>query len=79
MILDFIYFNRWYKTSNIGEKRMRNFLHELAKECDIDVIRRKITNHSVRKILVKLLKDLGFSDIKVMSVSRHRSLNGLKS
>ncbi|PKB94357.1 hypothetical protein RhiirA5_438983 [Rhizophagus irregularis] len=76
---DFIYFNRWYKTSNIGEKRMRNFLHELAKECGIDVIGRKITNHSVRKTLVELLKDLGFSDIEVMSVSRHRSLNGLKS
>ena len=79
MILDFIYFNRWYKTNNIGEKRMRNFLHELAQECDIEVMGRKITNHSVRKTLVELLKDLGFSDIEVMSVSRHHSLNGLKS
>ena len=29
--------------------------------------------------MVELLKDLGFSDIKVMPVSRHRTLNGLKS
>jgi len=79
LILDFIYFNRWYKTNNIGEKRMRNFLHELAQECGIEVMGRKITNHSVRKTLVELLKDLGFSDIEVMSVSRHHSLNGLKS
>ncbi|CAB5363749.1 unnamed protein product [Rhizophagus irregularis] len=76
---DYTYLNKWYKTNNIGEKRMRTFLHELAKECGIDVMGRKITNHSVRKTLVELLKDLGFSDIEVMSVSRHRSLNGLKS
>ncbi|PKK56417.1 hypothetical protein RhiirC2_800055 [Rhizophagus irregularis] len=63
------YLNKWYKTNNIGEKRMRTFLHELAKECGIDVMGRKITNHSVRKTLVELLKDLGFSDIEVMSVS----------
>ncbi len=48
---------------------MRNFLHELAQECGIEVMGCKITNHSVRKTLVELLKDLGFSDIKVMSVS----------
>ncbi|CAB5388505.1 unnamed protein product [Rhizophagus irregularis] len=76
---DYTYLNKWYKTNNIGEKRMRTFLHELAKECGIDVMGRKITNHSVRKTLVELLKDLGFSDIEVMSVSRHHSLNGLKS
>ncbi|CAB5307311.1 unnamed protein product [Rhizophagus irregularis] len=66
---DYTYLNKWYKTNNIGEKRMRTFLHELAKECGIDVMGRKITNHSVRKMLVELLKDLGFSDIEVMSVS----------
>ncbi|CAB5395069.1 unnamed protein product [Rhizophagus irregularis] len=66
---DYTYLNKWYKTNNIGEKRMRTFLHELAKECGIDVMGRKITNHSVRKTLVELLKDLGFSDIEVMSVS----------
>ncbi|CAB5383882.1 unnamed protein product [Rhizophagus irregularis] len=66
---DYTYLNKWYKTNNIGEKRMRTFLHELVKECGIDVMGRKITNHSVRKTLVELLKDLGFSDIEVMSVS----------
>ncbi|PKY60137.1 hypothetical protein RhiirA4_483487 [Rhizophagus irregularis] len=70
---------KWYKISNIGEKRMRNFLHELAKECFIDVIGYKITNHNIQKTLVELLKNLGFSDIEVMSVLQHHSLNGLKS
>lgn len=79
MILNFIYFNRWYKISNIDEKKMQNFLHELAKKCDIDVIEHKITNHSIWKTLVELLKNLGFLNIEVMSVLQHYSLNGLKS
>ncbi len=39
----------------------------------------KITNHSIRKILVELLKNLKFSNIEVISISQHHSLNGLKN
>ncbi|GBB86589.1 hypothetical protein RclHR1_00130030 [Rhizophagus clarus] len=75
----YIYQGKWYLKNQIGKLRLQGFLHNLAVECGISAEGRKITNHSGRKSLVSLLKELNFTDIKVMSVSRHKSISGLKS
>ncbi|PKK74215.1 hypothetical protein RhiirC2_739241, partial [Rhizophagus irregularis] len=71
--------SRWYLQNQIGKLRLQGFLHNLATECGVSSEGRKITNHSGRKSLVSLLKELNFTDIEVMSVSRHKSMSGLKS
>ncbi|GBC05859.1 hypothetical protein RclHR1_06480009 [Rhizophagus clarus] len=75
----YIYQGKWYLKNQIGKLRLQEFLHNLAVECGISAEGRKITNHSGRKSLVSLLKELNFTDIEVMSVSRHKSISGLKS
>ncbi|GBB88897.1 hypothetical protein RclHR1_09960009 [Rhizophagus clarus] len=75
----YIYQGKWYLKNQIGKLRLQGFLHNLAVECGISAEGRKITNHSGRKSLVSLLKELNFTDIEVMSVSRHKSISGLKS
>lgn len=78
-LLVYIYQGKWYLKNQIGKLRLQGFLHNLAVECGISAEGRKITNHSGRKSLVSLLKELNFTDIEVMSVSRHKSISGLKS
>ena len=46
----------WYKKQRMGVNKIDSFMKNMALEAELDVEERKLTNHSVRKTLVKKLK-----------------------
>ncbi|CAG8757923.1 336_t:CDS:2 [Gigaspora rosea] len=56
----------------------RYFRH-ICETTDITIGDRIISNHSGRKTTVQVLKGLGYSDSVVMSITRHRTQQGLAS
>ncbi|CAG8817685.1 14604_t:CDS:2, partial [Dentiscutata erythropus] len=59
------------------------YLHSIkgiyVESYDIDISGHKISNQTGHKTLIQLLKSLGLSDYKTMSISRHKSQKGLAS
>ena len=51
----------------------------ICESANIEIANRNISNHSGRKTAVQILKELGFSDSIVMSVTRHKTQQGLLS
>lgn len=56
---------------------MREFFKVICETTGIEIGTRNISNHSGRKTAVQLLKELGYSDSVVMSITRHKSQKGL--
>lgn len=46
----------WYKKQRMGVNKIDSFMKNMALEAELDVQRTTLTNHSVRKTLVKKLK-----------------------
>ena len=61
----------------LGEKKLRTYFRVICKSTDIQFGGRSISNHSGRKTAIQVLKELGYSDFVVMSITRHKSQKGL--
>src|SRR2546430_12544238 len=55
----------WFKTSHIGNNRMKTFMKDICHITGVDLRNRHITNHSDRKTLIQILQknEKGRADI----------------
>jgi integrase len=54
-------------------------MSQIAKLSGVDLIDRKISNHSGRKMLIQGLQRLGVSKEEIALQSRHKSLEGINA
>ncbi|CAG8804433.1 2749_t:CDS:2, partial [Gigaspora rosea] len=59
------------------QKALRSLFYSICKDAGLDLIGRQISNHSGRKTSVQVLKELECSDAVVMSITRHKTQQGL--
>ena len=64
----------WYTKKVIGINLMSTMMKTICKFCDIGTI---YTNHSLRAAACTILGQLGYSDIEVKSISKHKSISSL--
>jgi len=67
----------WYKKQRMGVNKIDSFMKNMALEAELDVEGRKLTNHSVRKTLVKKLKASNQPRSAIISVTGHTSERAL--
>ncbi|CAG8588144.1 8678_t:CDS:2, partial [Gigaspora rosea] len=67
-----MYFNQPY-----AQKALRSLFNSICKNTDLDFAGRQISNHSGCKTSVQVLKELGYNDSVVMSITRHKTQQGL--
>src|SRR3989337_250873 len=68
----------WFKTSHIGENRLKTFMKEICSITGVDLQNRRITNHSGRKTLIQSLQKKDKERADIIKVTRHSSIEGLK-
>ncbi|RIB30270.1 hypothetical protein C2G38_452940 [Gigaspora rosea] len=61
----------------IREKKLRTYFWVICESTDIQFGGRSIPNHSGKKTVIQVLKELGYSDSVVMLITRHKSQKGL--
>ena len=70
----------WYKTVPVGIHTINNFMKTMIEKSPLNsTSQKKITNHSVRKTVVKKLKSAGFDKADIIDVTGHSSTHGLNS
>ena len=67
----------WYKKQRMGVNKIDSFMKNMALEAELDVEGRKLTNHSVRKTLVKKLKASNQPRSAIIGVTGHTSERSL--
>ena len=67
----------WYKKQRMGVHKIDSFMKNMALEAELDVEGRKLTNHSVRKTLVKKLKASNQPRSAIIGVTGHTSERSL--
>ncbi|CAG8681534.1 8932_t:CDS:2, partial [Gigaspora rosea] len=60
-----------------AQKALHSLFNSICKDADLDFASRQISNHSGHKTSVQVLKELGYSDSVVMSITRHKTQQGL--
>jgi len=68
----------WFKTSHIGDNRMKTFMKDICHMTGVDLRNRHITNHSGRKTLIQILQKNEKDRADIVKVTRHSSIEGLK-
>ena len=66
----------WYMRSPLGKNLLSAMLKTLSKEAKLS---RTYTNHCLRASRITRLKQAGFDDRKIATVSGHKSLDSLKA
>ena len=66
----------WYSVQQLGINQIASFMDEIKRSANLDVSKH-ITNHSVRKTLVKKLKKAGVSNT-VIAITGHKPEDSLK-
>ncbi|CAG8740006.1 20148_t:CDS:2, partial [Gigaspora rosea] len=71
--------NKWLMIlwACIREKKLRTYFWVICESTDIQFGGRSIPNHSGKKTVIQVLKELGYSDSVVMLITRHKSQKGL--
>ena len=67
----------WYKKQRVGVNKIDSFMKNMALEAELDVEGRELTNHSVRKTLVKKLKASNQPRSTIIGVTGHTSERSL--
>ena len=67
----------WYKKQRMGVNKIDFFMKDMALEAELDVERRTLTSHSVRKTLVKKLKASNQPRSAIIGVTGHTSERSL--
>ncbi len=68
--------DHWYDKMKVGEHSMRKWMKELSITYDLS---QEYTNHCMRKTCTTALAKLGFVVHKIASITKHASLESLKS
>lgn len=64
----------WYANLKVGHNAIAQMMKNISKFCSLSKL---FTNHSVRVSTCTLLGELGFSDLDVQAVSKHKSVDSL--
>jgi hypothetical protein len=64
----------WYESRKLGKNILSNMMSTISSHCSLS---KKFTNHCVRVSACTLLGDLGYSDLDIQSVSKHKSTDSL--
>ena len=66
----------WYSVQRLGINPITSFIDEVKQSANLDVSKR-ITNHFVRKMLVKKLKKACVSNAEIIAITGHKSGDSL--
>ncbi|CAG8542992.1 22748_t:CDS:2 [Cetraspora pellucida] len=64
---------QWYYACALSKRKLKEYFRVIYETTDIQIGSRNISNHSGKKTAMQLLKELGYSDSVVMSITRHKS------
>ena len=70
--------NIWYKTVPLGVNSLNNILKTMVERSPLTE-KTNLTNHSVRKTVVKKLKKAGYQKAEIVDITGHSSVKGLNS
>jgi hypothetical protein len=66
--------NCWYQNKSLGHNKIARMMKSISNFCSLS---HEYTNHCVRVSACTLLGELGFTDLDVQSVSKHKSVDSL--
>ncbi len=64
----------WYEKSKVGANKLGEMMKNISAKCALS---KSFTNHSVRVSACTRLGELGFSDLDIQAVSKHKSVDSL--
>ena len=67
----------WYSVERLGTNQIASFMNEIKWSAKLDMSK-CITNHSVRKTMVKKLKNAGVSNAEIIAITGNKSEDSLK-
>ena len=67
----------WYMTQPMGKNTINTFMKDMIAGTDVENGRKKLTNHSARKTLVRKLKSAGIPESSIIKVTGHTTTAGL--
>ncbi|CAG8819971.1 26276_t:CDS:2, partial [Gigaspora rosea] len=70
---------QWFYARPYAERSLKTLFKSICENVGIEIGDLNISNHSGRKTAVQVLKELGYSDSIVMSITRHKTQQGLYS
>lgn len=70
---------KWFKKEKLGKYTHQKLLKNICNDCDINIGKRHIVNHSLRTTGIMQLSELGTPTDQIMAFSGHCSLAGLSS
>ena len=69
----------WYSITPVGVNTINNYMKRIATEGKLNGTGKRLTNHSIRKTVVKKLQKQGISNDKIMAITGHKSEQSLRS
>ncbi|CAG8737803.1 33306_t:CDS:1, partial [Racocetra persica] len=70
---------KWFYTQALPERILKGHFHHICEITNITIGDRIISNHSGQKTSIQVLKGLEYPDSVVMSITRHKTQQGLAS
>ena len=67
----------WYSITPVGVNTINTFMKTIAQKGNLDNCGKRLTNHSVRKTMVKKLQKQGVPNNKIAAISGHRNEQSL--
>jgi hypothetical protein len=64
----------WYERSKVGCNKLSEMMKNISLKCSLS---KSFTNHCIRVSTCTLLGELGFTDIDIQAVSKHKSVDSL--
>jgi hypothetical protein len=69
---------QWFVRQRVGEKKLASIMKTTKQKAGLETNKR-LTNHSVRKYLVQMLKDNNVEDTDIMQISGHKSVQSVRN
>jgi hypothetical protein len=76
---DYLACSEWYLRNPMGKNKISSIMKELISGTDVELSRKKLTNHSGRKTCIKRLKAAKIPESSIIKVTGHTSTQGLRS
>ena len=67
----------WFSKAFLGVHSIDDFVNRMAVSVGLGVTKKRYTNHSIRKTIVKKLKKAGLSATKIMAITGHKNQQSL--
>ena len=69
----------WFKAQPIGVNKLNSLLKDMVNEARLGLENKRLTNHSVRKHLVRKLNDNEIPSTQIMQITGHRNVNSVNN